>query len=70
MYQAVIDTQKLDFRLYMALASTVYEERFQSRSSDKSDCDSFAIVSSASSKDPVSISFTKCRLSESVRTWH
>jgi hypothetical protein len=30
MYQAVIDTQKLDFRLYMALASTVYEERFQS----------------------------------------
>ncbi len=29
-YQAVIDTQKLDFRLYMALASTVYEERFQS----------------------------------------
>ncbi len=30
MYQAVIDTQKLDFRLYMALAFTVYEERFQS----------------------------------------
>ena len=35
------------------------------RSSDKSDCDSFAIVSSASSKDPVSMSFTKCHLSES-----
>ena len=30
MYQAVIDAQGLDFRLYMAIALSVYEKRFQS----------------------------------------
>lgn len=30
MYQIVIEAQGLDFRLYMAIASTLYETRFQS----------------------------------------
>jgi hypothetical protein len=30
MYQNVIEVQGLEFRLYMAISSTVYEERFQS----------------------------------------
>jgi XisH protein len=30
MYQNVIEVQGLDFCLYMAISSTVYEERFQS----------------------------------------
>jgi XisH protein len=30
MYQNVIEVQGLDFQLYMAISSTVYEERFQS----------------------------------------
>jgi XisH protein len=30
MYQNVIDAQGLGFRLYLAISSTVYEERFQS----------------------------------------
>ncbi|MGI0493909.1 element excision factor XisH family protein [Alkalinema pantanalense CENA528] len=30
MYQSVIDEQSLGFRLYLAITSTIYEERFQS----------------------------------------
>ncbi|OUC12212.1 MAG: XisH protein [Alkalinema sp. CACIAM 70d] len=30
MYQSVIDEQGLGFRLYLAITSTIYEERFQS----------------------------------------
>jgi hypothetical protein len=30
MYQNVIDEQGLGFRLYLAISSTIYEERFQS----------------------------------------
>jgi XisH protein len=30
MYQNVIDAQELGFRLYLAISSTIYEERFQS----------------------------------------
>lgn len=29
MYQAVIDEQRLDFRLYLAVTSAIYETRFQ-----------------------------------------